>query len=456
MAQKTPILGRDLIFLFLTGGLAAVFLLQIILPQSFLSWLALSLAIILMAFFFSDPGKGFLLLLIIRPAIDRFSDTISINLTDNLSFNASAGFGILTCFLLAVFILKNLKHLTVLPLKKWWGLFLLICAISIFFSVSVQASVYEIIRIFSVLLVFISAFIFTRQDKKNYLGISWAIVASCIFPFLLASYQLVTKTGLGGTDGFDSRLFGTFSQPNPFASFVFIVLSVLLFLFFFSRKKYSKLLVFLIAWAGFLLVGTYSRGAWLAFLIFLFILSFFKSPKSILVIISTCVILFISSQSIQNRVQDVYNPPADSSVRWRFQQWGRVYDEYIERPLTGYGIGTETIVHDLEYGPYSGNPYTHNDFLRVAVETGIFGAIAYFILIFSTLKLLYINFRKEPSGVNKDFQLVVLALFLAMVSFSLTNNTLRETVTQWLTWSLIGTSLAMSQAKTLTRHKKST
>jgi len=255
---------------------------------------------------------------------------------------------------------------------------------------------------------------------------------------------LITKSGLGGTDGIESRLFGTFSHPNPFASFVFITLAILLFLFFFSKEKSFKPIIFLIFWALFLLVGTYSRGAWLAFLIFLLVIAFFKSFKSILAIVFISIILFFSFQSIQDRVQDIYNPPADSSVRWRFAQWERMYKIFKKRPLIGQGIGTETIVHDLEYGPYSGNPYTHNDFLRVATETGVFGFTIYFLLIFSTLNLLYKNFKEASSGIEKDFQLIVLALFLAMATFSLTNNTLRETVTQWLLWSLVGTSLALA------------
>jgi len=444
MSQKNLLEKIPIFFFILVTGLTAIFFLEIFFPQEIFSWLALTLATILTAFFFLDPEKGFLALLILRPTIDKFSDTISIRLNENLSFNASAGFGVLTSFLLSILIIKNKKFLLTLPLKKWWGGFVLICVFSLFFSASIPASFYEIIRIVSIILVFVAAFIFVKKEKKNYLRIAWAIVISCWVPFVFATYQLITKSGLGGTDGIESRLFGTFSHPNPFASFVFIALAILLFLFFFSKEKSFKPIIFLIFWALFLLVGTYSRGAWLAFLIFLLVIAFFKSFKSILAIVFISIILFFSFQSIQDRVQDIYNPPADSSVRWRFAQWERMYEIFKKRPLIGQGIGTETIVHDLEYGPYSGNPYTHNDFLRVATETGVFGFIIYFLLIFSTLNLLYKNFKEESSGIEKDFQLIVLVLFLAMATFSLTNNTLRETVTQWLLWSLVGTSLALA------------
>lgn len=434
-------LERKIVFFFLVFGLTFTFILEIFFPQEIFSWLALALAEVLTALFFLDDQKGFLALLILRPTIDKFSDTVSLRLNDNLSFNASAGFGVLTCFLLSFFVIKNKDYLSALPLKKWWGGFILICVISLFFSVSAPASFYEIIRIISIILVFATAFIFAK--KGEFPKIIWAIVIACLVPFVFATYQLITKTGLGGTDGIESRLFGTFSHSNPFASFVFITISIMIFILFFSKKQFPKIIAFLTVWALILLVGTYSRGAWLAFLIFLFIVAFFKSFKSIVAIVFISIIVFFSFQSIQDRVQDIYNPPADSSVRWRFAQWERMYEIFKKRPFIGQGIGTETIVHDLEYGPYSGNPYTHNDFLRVAVETGLFGFGIYFILIFSTLKLLYKNFKEESPGVKKDFQLVILGLFLAMATFSLTNNTLRETVTQWLLWSLVGTSLGI-------------
>ncbi|MFA5961083.1 MAG: O-antigen ligase family protein [Parcubacteria group bacterium] len=432
------------------GGLVAILFLGFFSSEPLITDSVLTLGLMLFTAFLHRPKWGIFLILFIRPAIDKFSDTFSISFR-NININSSAIFGSLVVLLLSLFILKNIAQLKFVPLKKYWLIFLALITLSILFSIDIPASLYEIIRIMSIFLIFVSIFIVVKIEK-DYNNLAYSIIYSAIIPFLFATYQLVTGTGLGGTEGIESRLFGTFSHPNPFASFVFIVLVVAIF--FFTQEKLPRQKLFLgtmIVWGIFLLIQTYCRGAWLAFLIFLFILTAIKYPKALLGLIFTMLFIFSVSETIQNRVEDIYNPPADSSVRWRFAQWERMSGLFLKKPLTGYGIGTETVAFENEFGYNAGNPYTHNDFLRVALETGILGAIAYFFLIMVTLFKLVVNYRKEKNPWNKDFELFVLALFIAILSFSLTNNTLRETVTQWTMWSLVAVALALHAQKKLAK-----
>ena len=432
------------------GSLVAILFLGFFSTEPLITDSVLTLGLILFIVFLHRPKWGIFLILFIRPAIDKFSDTFTISIRD-MDINSSAIFGSLVVFLLLLFIIKNRSEIKNVPLKKYWAIFFALIIFSLIFSIDIPASLYEIIRIISIFLVFISVFILARKEQ-NYHQIAYALIYSAIIPFLFATYQLVTGTGLGGTGGVDSRLFGTFSHPNPFASFVFIVLVVSIF--FFIKEKIPRQKWFLgamIIWGIFLLIQTYSRGAWLAFILFLLILTTIRYPKALFGIILTILFLFFASEMIRDRVEDIYNPPADSSVRWRFAQWERMYGLFLKKPLTGYGIGTETIIHEREFGFNAGNPYTHNDFLRVALETGIIGALSYFILLLATFFKLVLNYRQEKNPWNKDFELFVLALFIAILSFSLTNNTLRETVTQWTTWSLVAIALALYAQKNISR-----
>ena len=427
----------------LIGGLFVVLIFGLFSGQLILTSLILIAGLIVAIIFLYNPKWGIFLFFFIRPMMDKFGDRFAISLTENTNFNASAIFGIMVIILLLFFLFKNRGEFKTIPLKKSWLLFLLIALLSITISVDKVSSIYEILRIFSIFLIFISAYVITQKEKSAKTILN-AIVFSAIIPFIFATYQLITKSGLGGTEGLDSRLFGTFSHPNPFASFVVIVLSILLYLIFQEKNYWKKwILGIFIAWGILILEQTYARGAWFAFLIFLAMVTYKKSPKLLLGIIFASIALFFVSSTIQNRIQDIYNPPADSSVRWRFEQWDRVYGVFLKQPMTGYGIGNETIVHEREFGPNAGNQYTHNDFLRIAEETGIFGFLSYFILMLFTLIKLINSYAKEKNPYVKDFGLFVLALFVAMFSFSLTNNTLRETVTQWTMWGIIGTFIAL-------------
>lgn len=427
---------------FFIGGLFLILLVGLFLEQSFVAYLVLTCSLIMITVFLHNPKWGIFLILFTRPLIDKFSDSFSF-LLENISLNASAILGSLVIVLLAAFILQNKSEIKKTPLKKTWLFFILIIIASIIFSINYASSLYEITRIISIFLIFVSVFIITKKEK-DYRNIAYAIIYSAVIPFFFATYQLFTGTGLGGTTGIESRLFGTFSHPNPFASFVLIVLVVSIFFFLKEKIKWHKwVLAIFIIWGIFLLIQTYSRGAWFAFAIFLIILTALRYPKVLLGVLIALIFSFLISETIRNRVEDIYNPPADSSVRWRFMQWERIYGLFLKEPLTGYGIGTETVLHLREFGPNAGNQYAHNDFLRIALETGIVGFISYSMLLFIALFQLISHYRKEKNPWIRDFGLFVLALFIAMLSFSLTNNTLRETVTQWTLWSLVAISLSL-------------
>jgi O-antigen ligase len=431
-------------------GLFVILALNIILIQPISFGLILGTILFLVTLFLYKPKWGFLMFLFIRPSIDQFSEGLFISFRDNLSINASALLGALFIFLSIVFLLKNKIKVFSIPLVFPWIIFILISSFSIIFSIDKTASFYEVIRILSIFTAFILAFSIFKKEKNTDIFLQ-AILVSAIFPFAEAIYQLVTKSGLGGTFGIESRLMGTFSHPNSFASFALIIFAISVY-FIIQKKKTQQIWYYLIAFLSlFIILETFSRGAWLALLVFGIVMSLFKSPKIILAIIGILLVLFLSSETFRYRVQDVYNPPATSSVRWRFLQWEKMYDTFIKKPITGYGAGTETIVHENEFGFYAGNPYTHNDILKTSLETGIFGALAYiFLIIFTSIKL-FISHKKAKLLVTKNLALVVLALFLAEITFSMTSNIFRGTATQWILWSLIGVTLSLP----LLKHQKS-
>lgn len=441
------IISRKTAGFLLIAGFIIILALSLVTSQPFAFSLILISGLILSVIFLYSPKVGSVIFLIIRPSIDSFSENFSLTISENISFNSAALLGALFVGLTFLFFLKNRKLFFSLSLKFFWLLYLAIVFISIFFSLEPSVSFYEWIRMLSIFSAFALTFAIVKYEKK-YNFVWQAILASAILPFLFALYQLITGTGFGRVGELDSRLFGTFSHPNSFASFALIIFAVLVFLISNRHsliKKQNHIWVFgFLAVTLIILFGTYSRGAWLALLIFAFIISLFKSPKLILAALGILFILFLTSPVVHERIEEIYNPPADSSIRWRFKQWGKMIEAYNKEPLTGYGAGTETLVHEREYGWNVGNPYTHNDFLKTALETGFFGAMAFALLIIATAVTLFQQFQKSLNPVHKDLVLVVFALFVAEIGFSLTSNILRGTATQWTLWALIGATLAIT------------
>lgn len=442
------IISRKTAGVFAIIGLIAVLLYVLIFVKSFAAGLALAIIVLLAVIFLYRPLWGFLIFLVIRPLFDKLGESFSVSISRNFSINAAALLGVLVLGLAFLYFFKNKTKIFSIPLFWTWFIFIAISIASLFFSVDKSASFYEIIRALTIFTFFALGYSIyqSSQNPKSFLK---AVLISAVVPFSFAFYQLITQTGLGGTSGIDSRLYGTFSHPNAFASFVLIILAVS-FCFILDKNTGKKLPFYLIALISlFIIIETFSRGAWLSLLIFAFIISLFQSRKIILLALGLLIIAYFISPLVRDRIEDVYNPPATSSIVWRFQQWEKVYASFSKKPLTGYGTGTETIVFENEYGFYAGNPYTHNDILKAAVEIGIFGAAAYILILALTVFYLFKNYFSSQEQNAKLFYLIILALFIAEIGFSMTSNIFRGTATQWTLWSLIGVALAMNNKKIL-------
>ncbi len=439
------IISKQLAGILIATGLVIILALNIFLIQPISIGLILSAGLILTVIYLYNPLWGILLFITIRPSIDQFSEKLSINIGDTLVLSGSSFLGILLIILSIILLSKSIKKIPRQSLLIFWMLYLLSILISIIFSIDKAISLYEFIRVLSIFMIFINALILIR-NKKDFTYSIYAVLVSAILPVLLALYQMVTGSGIG-SNGLESRLFGTFTHPNAFASFVVIMISLVVFLIIKEKNNKGKNIANWILYATLfisiiILLATFSRGALLAFIVFIFILSLLKSPKYILFAVILFVIVFATSQDFRDRTEDIYNPPADSSIRWRFQQWDKMYKIYTENPIKGYGAGTEIIIHEKEFGFYAGNPYTHNDILRSALETGVLGVITFSLLWIITIVTLFIQFIKTKEKNKKLFLLLIFALIVSEFIFSISSNIFRGTATQWTLWFLIGTALA--------------
>ncbi len=432
--------------LFLLGSFV-ILSLNLFFEKSFIESLVLFFGWLLIIAFLYRPKWGLFLILFFRLIIDKLGSEVILSVGDNLRFSLSAAFGVLVVFLLSIFLFKNLRLIKIGRIGFLWILLILASLVSFFWSINLQASFYEFVRVLGIFMIFCSFYLVAKEEDYNE-SIIYAIIFSSIIPFTVAFYQFLTKNGLGGTSGIESRLYGTFSHPNQFAFFSVIVIACLLYVILIKKGLY-KLSFYhgLLMINLFLLIQTFSRGAWLAFLVFVFVLSMFRSVKIIIGLILISFLLFLVSPSIQERVEDIYNPPADSSIKWRILQWERAYKAYQKSSYIGYGLGTEIIVHENEYGFYVGDPYTHNDFVRNFLEVGIPGGIAYILLLIVTGVVLFKNYRKATGDDLKTFNLFVFSIFISMVILSFSDNVLRGTINQWIIWGLIGTSITLSSNK---------
>jgi O-antigen ligase len=187
------------------------------------------------------------------------------------------------------------------------------------------------------------------------------------------------------------------------------------------------------------MIATFSRGGWFALASVVGLYGILWKPKYIFIGIVFVVSLYVSSDLVRDRLNEILDPMSGSSVTWRFTKWAESYAIFVDSPIIGYGIDSQQAVHEryYGYGPGVGNFEPHNEFVRYAVDLGLVGLFFYCLMLASILYILYKKYKNQFDEDKKLFILLVLFAFIAQIQFSLTSNTWNGTAMFWVMFTLI-------------------
>lgn len=418
-------LNSDLTFAFLVATIMAIF-----------------------SFALFNNKYGLLLLIITRPILD-FSMSKSAIYFGDFSFNFVSLFGILTIIFCTVVILKNKNKFKKTPLLFPWILFLVISALSILVSIEKTGSLIELVRLFSILTMFGAAYCLIN-DNKDLSRLIKAIISSAILPAVLAIYQFTTGTGITlAEEGIYNRSFGTFSHPNILAFYLLVPLSLCLLVFLISDKRKTSIL-----WQGLLaisfflaMVSTYTRGAWLGFMLVVLVLGITKYRAFLVIAAMVLVVAYFTAQPIQTRLNEISHVNPYGSIQWRFDLWKDGLSYGQEKPILGYGAGAADDVILKNRGDRFGSVYPHNDYLKIFLEEGYLGVLAYLFLIISLLSNLWQSYKKATKPNIKTLIFLILILCISIYATSGGDNVIRNTSMQWALWALLGGLFATQKLK---------
>jgi len=206
----------------------------------------------------------------------------------------------------------------------------------------------------------------------------------------------------------------SFSANKNIGAFILALkLNILLFFYFRLNNVFYKILIFLVyGYAYFVINAINSKGGILitnfSLLFFLayFILKLKQNKHQILqIIFPILALVFInlySNQNFSSTIEKTFvDYTADAGNTSRIRYYRQTLQSFLDNPILGVGHGNwkvASIKYDAkEMKDYIVQYHSHNDFLQVLAETGIFGFIAYlvfFLLIY--LKVLRkVNERKN-------------------------------------------------------------
>jgi O-antigen ligase len=260
----------------------------------------------------------------------------------------------------------------------------------------------------------------TVRSEKN---VKWVIV--CVSLMLLActfNFYSTFRWFKAAHYSNDIRISGPFSFLGPnemgvfFAMYTFLLLGIS---FYVENRKLRYLLLLVSAVNCYPILYSFSRAAYLSFLVGLLVLALVKERRFILVLIGlvafysvvlpTAVVERIDQTFLQKdevsedywdrRAMDIGGVTVDSTGRK--QLWNKAGDYFREHPILGIGFDTFR---------YKEGYITHSMYYKILAEQGLVGVIIHLIFYGVIIRQSYRLFRRSPGGIGKG---VGLGFFLA-------------------------------------------
>ncbi|MBP9855446.1 MAG: O-antigen ligase family protein [Candidatus Omnitrophica bacterium] len=347
------------------------------------------------------------------------------------------------------------------PLNKPIFVLVLVALLSAIFGVRPYVSIPAII---TKLLqdTFTAFFIVETVNSSKRLKIILGFFLASIFMINIdGMYQYVTQTDfMRGRVMTDGRLSSAFRHPNDFASYLIVVIPILISLSvvqflnlkdmkmgfvkfegFFNSVKFLTI-CFILAIVSTISLGlTYSRAGWLACGLCLFFLVY-KRPK-LLAVYCALGILFLgifTVKMVHERTTNIGGSYKNAlfNVSDRDNNWREALGMIKKNPVFGVGLNNYTLVATLE--KFRRPEYPHNCYLQITAEMGIVGLIAFIWVLWTLYKVSLIYLRQLKDSLNYHLLLgamVGLGAFLVQSFFDTNFYSTQLSALMWLTVGLI-------------------
>ncbi len=215
----------------------------------------------------------------------------------------------------------------------------------------------------------------------------------------LPDFTVLDKTLMW--DPHQNRLTGLYFDPNFAGIILVLTLSVLvsdILNIIEAKAKCKKLPLYFVAFAVILLaiVLTFSRSAWLALAVLVFVIGLIKYKWIIPLSLLVMFLVYYAVPRVQTRLNGVTDPT--DSFYFRYISWSETYEVAKENPFIGYGFNTYRFIRKemglIKYDEGEGDRSdsgSDSSILFIWVTTGFIGltifAVAHIKLFFQSLKL---------------------------------------------------------------------
>tara|TARA_Y100001960_G_scaffold315496_1_gene381183 strand:- start:577 stop:1767 length:1191 start_codon:yes stop_codon:yes gene_type:complete len=295
------------------------------------------------------------------------------------------------------------------PLKIPFLIFVLACFVAVAGSVDFSESYKSLKRLLEILIFFWAVNCIDRQELRERLTL--LLIASAAVSTLIGFYT-IWEDGLViliESLAYGHRVEGAMSVYMTYAGLLMLALLVASGKLVFSPKENKWLLIAIMMMTACLLL-TFARQAWLGVVAgVIFLIGFRKKALLWFLPFILGFIFLVSPHAIQNRINSLVNLNDDNLQR-RLALWQGGWLVFKDHPIIGCGFKCIDSVHQ-DYPDPTGIVKKlrglHNNFIQLAVDTGLFGLISWisiWVVYFMTLyqRLIAMNgdlaYKKDAMG----------------------------------------------------------
>lgn len=248
-----------------------------------------------------------------------------------------------------------------------------------------------------------------------------------------------------GFDPHKNRMVSTLLDPNFLG--IILNISLILSLYFLTLEKKLKWVI-ITGFLGISIFLTFSRSAYLAFLIPIIVFGIFKLKKLLVISAVVIALLFLFIPQFNQRVIGAFQ--VDKSASERIGSWRRGLVVFNQYPVLGVGFNNLRSAYSKNnlfkvFSPDGGHSGAGVDssFILVLATTGVIGGAIY-LSFWLTILYKLIRYRKL---INRSLNLTILSLILALVINSQFINSLFFPPVMLLTYLILGGFWAASTKK---------
>ena len=318
--------------------------------------------------------------------------------------------------------------------------------VSAFGSAVALVSLVESLRILAVVMMYI-VLEQLITSRKAMINLILAVYASTLFPLGYTLATFFVGHPPSEVKGSYTRITGTLGQATAFGRYLSYIIVFGVAILPFLSKRGKRAMVVCLGLSSVFLLLTLTRGALIATILGVVVVSVMQGNKKVLAslavagIAAAFLIPGLASRFavVSDTSRAAGAAPTGNTLLWRLTYWAQVLPLANKNPVTGIGLAMTQYKTDAAKQP-------HNDFIRAYVETGVLGFVTYVAWLIALLGLgRRAAKRAPPKSMERAIAVGYFGCAIAFVLESVGANVMSNVVCVWYLIAFAGAAAYISR-----------